>query len=190
LGSDESLGGALLSPIPWLSRRGSTASNASGTGAGSPAATTTTTTAIGITAPGGESREDGKEERGLELRSEHRTEGARGENGTMESESEKAVGPGRIDAVGPGRIDGVAEGTITPRTGDDGDDKMVDAPEKEAETVHARGPPEIGVEDTGPATGVGGVEGLLRDHEAAVAKKEGAKGETKDAEESSMDVDK
>ncbi|KAI9744454.1 MAG: hypothetical protein M1818_001983 [Claussenomyces sp. TS43310] len=175
LGSDESLGGALLTPIPWLrnqSALSSSSSNGSGTelegevktestetidgpnGAGSIETVSvsvngipsTTLTATSISAANGET------ERGL------RAAGGVTQGELLRQEQRAGVVPAAQLANNRGTSDG------------DGEDD---------EAVHARGPDEIGMEDMGPqSVGVGaslhghGMQGI--DVEAAVGRRAGA----------------
>jgi hypothetical protein len=115
LGNDESLGGALLTPIPWLLNH-----------TPSPSGPLTPSTEVSSNAP------------------------KMSDDGTTVGSPENAA-----------------------------------LSEEEEEVPHARGPDEIGVEDTGLQTGKGGVEGILENAEKALT------GATEgESEGEAMDVDK
>ncbi|KAL7926892.1 hypothetical protein ACQKWADRAFT_278935 [Trichoderma austrokoningii] len=180
VGSDEALGGALLSPIPWLTRTTPPPPE-------SAVETTTTTT----TPPVG----------GAQIHSES-TETIQGPNGVGSIET-VSVSINGVPSMGHSR--GVTQGEllrqeqragIVPVTqlskphdmmnegeasedqpmGDGGDDDD-DDDDIEVEAPHARGPDEIGVGDTGPQSettsvmGEDGVEMEGIDLEAAVGRK-------------------
>ncbi|KAG4427208.1 hypothetical protein IFR05_017309, partial [Cadophora sp. M221] len=170
LGSDESLGGALLTPISWLNRNGS---SSSGTGSHSPlegeVKTESTEMIEGPNGPGGietvsvsvngvssttittaAHSSDGGEIASL------RAEGGITQGELLRQEQRAGVVPA-AQLSGRGDSDGMGE---------------------EDELPHARGPEEIGMEDTGPQSSVGsgiergggvGMQGI--DIEAAVGRR-------------------
>jgi len=154
LGSDESLGGALLSPIPWL--------------------TNTTPSPTAVDSPHSPIHSLIGSNADVQLQSES-TEMIEGPNGTGTIETVSVVGSNTSTSA-----------TVSPSsqhlhaiTG--GDSPESAALTSDDEMPHARGPDEIGVEDTGPDTGIGGVAGIL-----ASSGKEAEKTEEGDSE---MDVD-
>ncbi|KAM5355394.1 hypothetical protein ACJ41O_002040 [Fusarium nematophilum] len=163
LGTDEALGGALLTPIPWLTRR---------------------------------SPESGQDTPGAQIHSES-TETIDGPNG-MGSIETVSVSVNGIPSTGHAR--GVTQGELlrqeqragvvpvsqlsrVQEAAHDGEripleQEEEDVPHEEEEEVpHARGPEEIGVDDTGPQSattsyvGEGGLEMQGIDVEAAVGRK-------------------
>ncbi|KAK2594560.1 hypothetical protein QQS21_007732 [Conoideocrella luteorostrata] len=168
LGTDEALGGALLTPIPWLARR-SPEGNGNGSDAGdAPAA-------------------------GAQIHSEG-TETIDGPNGMGRVET-VSVSVNGIPSTGHGSARGVTQGELLRQEQRAGvvpvsqlarnqessggeDDKDKDSMEdEEDEAPHARGPEEIGVGDTGPqgtTTSYMGEDGVSMkgiDVEAAVGRK-------------------
>lgn len=162
LGTDEALGGALLTPIPWLTRANSDGSNGDSTTSG-----------------------------GAQIHSEG-TETIEGPNGVGSIET-VSVSVNGIPSTGHAR--GVTQGELLrqeQRAGvvpvsqlartqgpdpDHNEDHHDDEDGEANEIPHARGPEEIGVNDTGPqgvTTSYMGEEGVLThdiDVEAAVGRK-------------------
>ncbi|UKZ75564.1 hypothetical protein TrVFT333_003251 [Trichoderma virens FT-333] len=147
VGSDEALGGALLTPIPWLIRRGTPPESASEPPAGAQIHSESTET---IDGPNGV--------------------------GSIETVSVSINGEQRAGIVPVSQLtkshDMLIEGGPA-----SSDDHPMDDDEEEEEVPHARGPDEIGVGDTGPQSettslvGEDGVEMQGIDLEAAVGRK-------------------
>ncbi|KAH6702957.1 hypothetical protein BKA61DRAFT_619836 [Leptodontidium sp. MPI-SDFR-AT-0119] len=177
LGSDESLGGALLTPISWLNRNGS---SSSGTGSHSPlegeVKTESTEMIEGPNGPGGietvsvsvngVSSTTAQSSDGGEIAS-LRAEGGITQGELLRQEQRAGVVPA-TQLSGRGDSDGMGE---------------------EDELPHARGPEEIGMEDTGPQSSVGsgiergggvGMQGI--DIEAAVGRRLDVKKDDDDEE--------
>jgi hypothetical protein len=200
LGSDESLGGALLTPIPWLT-------------AHSPASEDDRElhdTAHRLQeqhalhsdelpdAPNGligeESAIDGEEHvnvtNGAELSptrsldAQLRSEGAVSQGELLRLEQEAGVVPV------PSRAGPEAD-SITLELADHGILGGLHGDSEEA--PHARGPEEIGAEDIGPQTGTGGIAGILRSSEAKASESDTAENTDTAGDESegetSMEVD-
>jgi hypothetical protein len=201
LGSDESLGGALLTPIPWLTAHTP----------GSDTDHELNETAHRLQeqhalhsdelpdAPNGHISEESA------TADEDHVEGANGSDASpMRSldaklRSEGAVSQGELlrleqeaGVVPVPSRPGLEEDSLTLEVANNG---VLGGPTEGSEEVpHARGPEEIGVEDTGPQTGTGGVAGILRSSEAKSTKssvtrekKDSTTGEPEDG--SAMDVD-
>ncbi|KAF2668824.1 hypothetical protein BT63DRAFT_286376 [Microthyrium microscopicum] len=137
LGSDESLGGALLTPIPWLT------ANSPSTDADRDLQDTAQRL---------------HDQHAIDTPSSSDTVMSNGEI-TPESSTDEPGSPSSVEAAlraeGAVTQDGHAPPTTTA------------AAEESEEIPHARGPEEIGVEDMGPQSGApGGVEGILREHQA------------------------
>jgi hypothetical protein len=153
-----------LSPIPWLANR-----TPSPTAVDSPHSIPRTL--IGA-------------DRDLELQSE-RTEIIDGPNGTGSIETVSVVG-GAVRTGTGGTSDVLSSSRqLQDVTGEEGPEASAAGDE---EVPHARGPPEIGIADTGLQTGRGGVAGILSSMEEAGSSQEG-QGERANAEDSNMDVD-
>jgi hypothetical protein len=193
LGSDESLGGALLTPIPWVTRN----SPSSDIDRDSQASAQRLQDQQALAPPDGD----------MELQTE-RKEIVEGPNGTGSIETVSVVNGGLTGSGGAGSAVGSssslltstgstdgsieaglrAEGAVTQgelirleqqagvvpvaargfRPGSDDESDMADGDfddvagaAVEDEIPHARGPEEIGIEDTGPQTGQGGVSGII-----------------------------
>jgi hypothetical protein len=165
LGSDESLGGALLTPIPWLANR--------------------TPSPTAVDSPHSIPRTLLGADQDLELHSEG-TQIIHGPNGTGSIETVSVVGGGVRTA--PGSASSVLSSSrqLQDVTGEEASETSTAA--EDDEVPHARGPPEIGIEDTGPQTGRGGVAGILSSLDGPGNPQE-TQSESANAEDSSMDVD-
>lgn len=156
LALDDTLGGAILSPITWLTNRSP-----------SPAA---------HDSPQSLSRNLLGSDRDLELQSES-TEIVDGPNGASSIETVSVISP---TSNGPLGSNGLASSLSSHSTSSDTESAAL-TPEEEI--PHARGPEEIGVEDTGIVSN-GGLAGIL----ASQRESEDASAAAED--DSKMDVDK
>lgn len=188
LGSDESLGGALLTPIPWLTRNSPSGSDGERdiqdtaqrlqdqqtvgierelglhpegseivqgpNGAGS--VETVSIINGGRSGVSSDATAGAAEDSPSSVDAELRAEGAvtQGELLRLEQEAGVVPVPSRRGIVDGNDLIEVADAEITGESA-----------EESEEVPHARGPEEIGVEDTGPQTGTGGVAGLLKTNE-------------------------
>lgn len=163
VGSDEALGGALLTPIPWLTRR-SPGSDDDGMGAQIHSESTET-----IDGPNGVGS---IETVSVSINGISSTGHARGvtQGELLRQEQRAGVVPVSQLARPPAHDDEEDE------TRDDGEKGPHEGDEEEEEVPHARGPEEIGVNDTGPQSatssvvGEGGVEMQNIDVAAAVGR--------------------
>ncbi|KAJ6442872.1 protein phosphatase 4 core regulatory subunit R2 [Purpureocillium lavendulum] len=181
LGSDEALGGALLTPIPWLTRRSPESSNGDTTpGAGAQIHSEGTETIDGPNGMGS------IETVSVSVNGVPSTGHARGvtQGELLRQEQRAGVVPVSQLSRGPGAgpasnsheatsdEDRNMEGGAVGGNGNEGGD------EEEEETPHARGPEEIGVGDTGPQVpttshmGEDGVEMQGIDVAAAVGRRQ------------------
>ncbi|OAA48557.1 Protein phosphatase 4 core regulatory subunit R2 [Metarhizium rileyi] len=157
LGTDEALGGALLTPIPWLTRRSPESNEDTPASGGAQIHSESTET---IDGPNGMGR---IETVSVSVNGVPSTGHARGVTQGELLRQEQRAGVVPVSQLNRGH-ESVNE-----------DDRDMD--EEEEETPHARGPEEIGVGDTGPqgvTTSCMGDEGVLMqgiDVEAAVGRK-------------------
>ncbi|KJZ77373.1 hypothetical protein HIM_03097 [Hirsutella minnesotensis 3608] len=176
LGSDEALGGALLTPIPWLTRRspestGESGSTPAGSGAGAQIHSEGTETIDGPNGVGS------IETVSVSVNGVPSTGHARGvTQGELLRQEQRA---GVVPVSQLTRSQG-SPGDEDRNMHDDDDDVTAAkhaAGEDDAETPHVRGPEEIGVNDTGPqgvTTSYVGEDGILMqgiDVAAAVGRK-------------------
>ena len=151
VGSDEALGGALLTPIPWLTKRSpdssaevgsnSSGSNASGSGAGAQIVSEGTETIDGPNGVGS------IETVSVSVNGVPSTGAARGiTQGELLRQEQRA---GVVPMNQLQRAQGSPSGGPSQMDEDD-EDEDVEHSDEEDETPHARGPEEIGVGDTGP----------------------------------------
>ncbi|GAB7341948.1 hypothetical protein MBLNU457_g0250t1 [Dothideomycetes sp. NU457] len=169
LASDESLGGALLTPIPWLRKENSLAdavSNAQSLENGYRAEHTEDVNAIAQTLNGSSEDHTPTDEEKANMTTEEvlRAEGAVTQGELLRQEQEAGVVPVAQATTRRSMLSGtpsVARDPIIPsREGE----------EKPEEHPHARGPDLIGMEDMGPQEGGLGVSRPL-DMEAAVGRR-------------------
>ncbi|KYK57436.1 hypothetical protein DCS_04445 [Drechmeria coniospora] len=171
LGSDEALGGALLTPIPWLARS-SPESNDEGPSAGAQIHSEGTETIDGPNGMGS------IETVSVSVNGVPSTGHARGvtQGELLRQEQRAGVVPVTQLSRNQESPDGDDDGDGDGGGGDGGDGELDD---DEDEVPHARGPEEIGVNDTGPqvssasaAMGEEGFDTHSIDVEAAVGRKQ------------------
>lgn len=171
LGTDEALGGALLTPIPWLTSRRSP----EGSGDEAPGAQIHSESTETIDGPNGMGS---IETVSVSVNGIPSTGHARGiTQGELLRQEQRA---GVVPVSQLSRAQEVANEEERPPPEQDEEDLQdeEDAGEEEEEIPHARGPDEIGVNDTGPQAattshvGEGGLEMRDIDVEAAVGRKQ------------------
>lgn len=182
LGTDEALGGALLTPIPWLTRRSSPDSGQNTPGAQIHSESTETidgpngvgsieTVSVSVNGIPSTGHTRGVTQGEL-LRQEQRA-------GVVPvsqlSRAQEAAHEG--DRLTLGEEEEEEEELLQRRQQEQEQQRLQQAQEEEEETPHARGPEEIGVDDTGPQSstssyvGEGGLDMQGIDVEAAVGRK-------------------
>ncbi|OLN84342.1 hypothetical protein CCHL11_05919 [Colletotrichum chlorophyti] len=196
VGTDEALGGALLTPIPWLTRRPSpgSASPASSNGGGPAEIRTESTETIdgpngvgsietvsvsvnGIPSMGASNSSNGNMNRAItqgELLRQEQEQGVVPVN-QLVRQAEEAQHAAALRSADGGR-------TSSPEKQQQEAETAAAEPEEDDELPHARGPEEIGVGDLGPQSvttsfvGRPGLEMQGIDVEAAVGRKAEARG--------------
>lgn len=165
VGSDEALGGALLTPIPWLTKRGSpesgaeaasnssggSNSNSSGSGSGSaPGSASGSASGAQIVSEGTETIDGPNGVGSVETVSVS-------VNGVPSTGAARGITQGellrqeqRAGVVPMNQITRQAAGGLPTQMDEDDDDDDGEHSDDDDETPHARGPEEIGVGDTGP----------------------------------------
>ncbi|RDL33146.1 Uncharacterized protein BP5553_08585 [Venustampulla echinocandica] len=163
LGSDESLGGALLTPIPWLSKNSSNGSNG---GSHSPEVKTESTEMIeGPNGPGGIETVSVSVNGISSATASVASSSSDGNDGTAALRAEGGVTQGEL--LRQEQRAGVVPASQLAGTKGDSDGMG-----EEDEVPHARGPEEIGMEDMGPQSGpTPGVNMQGINVEAAVGRK-------------------
>ncbi|PVI03226.1 hypothetical protein DM02DRAFT_612448, partial [Periconia macrospinosa] len=185
LGSDESLGGALLTPIPWLQSRGAQnelisestemVDGPNGAGrietvtvamlnAGSPNTSPTATQAAGLTGSGGatgnsqiaSSHPDGETLPSMGAVTQGEILRQEQEAGVVLNNPHSLTSHPSRTVLGEAAVEGTGSGTVTTAS-------IMETIEGEEEAPHARGPEVIGMEDTGPqrSSGAMDIEGAI-----------------------------
>lgn len=185
LGSDESLGGALLTPIPWLKRENGHhdfRSESSQTIEGPNGAGVVETVSVSSNGGSASPQEDDSRSHEQHLRAE----GGVTQGELLRQEQEAGIVPvgqevPRRTLMASGSASAVGRGESTLAAEEE------EAGEKPEEHAHARGPEEIGAEDMGPQdTAIGVTRPLNMEAAAGRATKDSEEGATKDTEDEDM----